>query len=73
VKPALGTAKADKLTRLQVGRLHSSLAETSFQANRVLAVVGSMFAFAGRTGIVTKAPTQRAGSTSSKKAAASAS
>ena len=52
VKPALGTTKSDKLTRLQVGRLHSSLSETPFQANRVLAVVGSMYAFAGRAGIV---------------------
>ena len=51
VKPAVGTTKADKLTRLQVGRLHSSLAETPFQANRVLAVIGSMYAFAGREGI----------------------
>jgi integrase len=52
VKPAVGTTKADKLTRLHVGRLHSSLADTPFQANRVLAVVGSMYAFAGRVGIV---------------------
>src|SRR5271155_5881994 len=52
VKPAVGTTKEDKLTRLQVGRLHSSLSDTPFQANRVLAVVGSMYAFAGRTGIV---------------------
>ncbi len=52
VKPALGTTRADKLNRLQVGRLHSSLAETPFQANRMLAVVGSMYAFAGRAGIV---------------------
>jgi integrase len=52
VKPALGTTKSDKLTRLQVGRLHSSLADTPFQANRTLAVVGSMYAFAGRAGIV---------------------
>ena len=52
VKPAVGTTKADKLTRQQVGRLHSSLADTPFQANRVLAVVGSMYAFAGRAGIV---------------------
>jgi integrase len=52
VKPALGTTKSDKLTRLQVGRLHSSLSATPFQANRVLAVVGSMYAFAGRAGIV---------------------
>src|SRR5262249_42878187 len=52
VKPAVGTTKADKLTRLQVSRLHSSLATTPFQANRVLAVVGSMYTFAGRAGIV---------------------
>jgi Arm DNA-binding domain len=52
VKPAVGTTKADKLTRLQVGRLHSSLAATPCQANRMLAVVGSMYAFAGRAGIV---------------------
>jgi integrase len=52
VKPAVGTTKADKLTRLQVGKLHSSLSDTPFQANRVLAVVGSMYAFAGRTGFV---------------------
>jgi len=52
VKPAVGTTKADKLTRLQVGRLHSSLANTPFQANRVLAVVGSMYAFAAGSGIV---------------------
>ena len=42
VKPAVGTTKADKLSRAQIGRLHSSLAETPFQANRVLAVVGSI-------------------------------
>ena len=52
VKPALGTTKADKLSRLQVGRLHSSLADHAVSANRMLAVVGSMYAFAGRTGIV---------------------
>jgi integrase len=49
VKPAVGTSKADKLTRAQVARLHSSLADTPFQANRVL---GSMYAFRARAGIV---------------------
>ncbi len=44
--------KADKLTRLRIGRLHSSLSDTPFQANRVLAVIGSMYAFASRAGIV---------------------
>src|SRR5215469_5076950 len=52
VKPAVGTSKADKLTRAQVGRLHSSLADTPFQANRVLAAIGSMYAFAARASIV---------------------
>ncbi|TPQ32799.1 integrase [Bradyrhizobium guangdongense] len=52
VKPAVGTTKADKLTRLQVGKLHSSLSDTPFQANRMLAVVGSMYTFAGSAGIV---------------------
>jgi integrase len=52
VKPALGTTKADKLTRSQIGRLHSALADTPFQANRMLAVVGSMYSFAVRAGIV---------------------
>jgi integrase len=52
VKPAVGTTKSDKLTRLQVGRLHSLLAETPFQANRMLAVVGSLYIFAGRAGVV---------------------
>jgi integrase len=52
VKPAVGTTKADKLTRFQVGKLHSSLSDTPFQANRVLAVVGSMYAFAGGAGFV---------------------
>jgi hypothetical protein len=52
VKPVVGTSKVDKLTRAQVGRLHSSLVDTPFQANRVIAVVGSMYAFAARAGIV---------------------
>jgi len=52
VKPAVGTTKADKLTRLQVGKLHSSLSDPPFQANRVLAVIGSMYVFADRAGIM---------------------
>jgi len=52
VGPAVGTVKADKLSRSQVGKIHLSLADTPFQANRMVAVVGSMYAFAGRAGIV---------------------
>ena len=52
VKPELGTAKADKVTRAAVTRVHSKLRATPFQANRTLAVVGSMYAFAARIGAV---------------------
>jgi hypothetical protein len=45
-------AKADKVTRAQIARLHAKLRATPFQANRMLAVVGSIYAFAGRTGAV---------------------
>ena len=71
VKPAVGTTKADKLTRLQVGKLHSSLADTPFQANRVLAVVGSIYAFAGRAGIMPEGINPTRGIDNSRKAAAS--
>lgn len=54
VKQAVGTTKADKLTRQQIAKLHSTLASTPFQANRVLAVVSSMYAFAGRARIVSE-------------------
>ena len=55
VKPALGTTKADKLNRQQVGKLHSQLHDTPFQANRVLAAIGSMYSFAARSGILAEA------------------
>jgi integrase len=52
VKPAVGTTKADKLTRVQLAKLHSSLSETPFQANRMLAVISSMYSFGDRAGIL---------------------
>jgi integrase len=54
IRPELGGVKADKLTRAQVAKLHGSLRATPFQANRVLAVIGSMYAFASRIGVVTE-------------------
>jgi integrase len=54
IKPELGANKADKVTRAQIARLHGKLKATPFQANRVLAVIGSMYTFAGRSGIVTE-------------------
>ena len=52
IKRELGAIKADKVTRTQVANLHGKLKATPFQANRVLAVIGSIYAFAGRSGLV---------------------
>lgn len=52
VVPALGTARAKDLTRADVAKLHLDWADTPFQANRVLAIVGSMYSFAGKRGFV---------------------
>lgn len=54
VRPALGTTKADKVTGQAVARLHSRLSATPYQANRTLAVLASLYAFAGRRGLVPK-------------------
>ena len=51
-KPHLGTTKADKLTRAAVAKMHSAMKDTPSWANRALAVVGSMYTFASRAGIV---------------------
>ena len=43
VCPAFGTLKADAITRADVMRLHHSLRETPYEANRVLALLSKMF------------------------------
>jgi hypothetical protein len=52
IRPELGAAKVDKLTRAIVAKLHGKLNATPFQANRVLAVIGSLYAFGARVGAV---------------------
>lgn len=52
IKPELGTVKLDKVTRAAVAKLHGKLSDTPFQANRVLAVIGAMYSFAARSGLV---------------------
>jgi integrase len=61
IRPALGATKADKLTRGAVARLHGKLRATPYQANRVLAVIGSMYVFGSRAGAVPEGynPSQR--------------
>jgi integrase len=52
VKPELGAAKADKVSRAAISKMHAKLRATPFQANRMLAVVGSMYTFAARAGVL---------------------
>jgi integrase len=52
VGPELGSVRADKVTSAVIAKLHGKLVPTPFQANRMLAVVGSMYAFASRVGIL---------------------
>lgn len=61
LKPKLGANKADKVTRAEIAKLHHQLRDTPFQANRVLAVIGSMYTFADRMGLVAEGfnPTQK--------------
>ena len=61
VKPELGAIKSDKLTRAGVAKLHGKQRAAPTQANRMLAVIGSMYAFGQRVGLVPEGmnPAQR--------------
>jgi integrase len=50
--PALGAMKADAVTRADIARLHGKMKSKPFQANRLLAVLGAMYGFAGKRGLV---------------------
>ena len=52
VVPKLGRHKAKDVTRSEVAKLHLSQSATPFQANRVLAILGSMYTFGARHGLV---------------------
>ncbi|WP_340644813.1 tyrosine-type recombinase/integrase [Phenylobacterium sp.] len=52
VLPRFGKAKVDGLTRADLAQLHADCAETPFQANRMLAVVGSMYGVGAKLGFV---------------------
>jgi hypothetical protein len=50
--PRFGKRGADQITSSDISQLHLSLRDTPYQANRLVAVVASMYAFAVRQGIV---------------------
>jgi integrase len=52
VVPELGKAKANKVTTTDVAKLHRKLSDTPYQANRMLAVVSSMYGYAAKHRIV---------------------
>lgn len=52
VVPALGSRKAEKVTVADVARLHRNMRDHPYQANRILAVVGSLYSFAGKQRIL---------------------
>ena len=54
VVPELGTRKVDEVMRANIARLHLTMRPTPYQANRMLAVVGAMYAFAAEKHIVTE-------------------
>jgi hypothetical protein len=50
--PRFGKRAADQITSSDISPLHLSLRDTPYQANRLVAVVASMYAYAARRGIV---------------------
>jgi integrase len=52
VLPKLGTRKAGKITTNEVARLHSGMHEHPYQANRMLAVIASLYSFAAKRKIL---------------------
>ena len=50
IGPAIGRKKIADVTRKDVMKLHSGMCETPYQANRVLALVSTLFTFAEKVG-----------------------
>lgn len=50
--PALGNKKAVDVQRSEIAKLHLALKRTPFQANRMLAVLGAMYVFAEKRGLI---------------------
>ena len=60
--PKFGKRAADQITAAEISQLHLSLRDRPYQANRLVAVIGSMYGFAARRGIVPRARIPRKGS-----------
>lgn len=51
ILPALGKLKANDVTRADVSRMHVAHRATPYQANRAVAILGSMYSYAGKHGL----------------------
>ncbi len=52
--PKFGNRAADQVTTAEISRLHLSLRDRPYQANRLVAVIASMYGFAARHSIVAR-------------------
>ena len=50
--PSFGNRKIETITTSEVARLHNQLKERPYQANRLLAVISSLYSFAESQGLV---------------------
>lgn len=57
VLPDLGNRKAEKISTSDFARLHLAMREHPYQANRMLAIVGSLYSFAEKRKIVPRGTT----------------
>jgi integrase len=53
--PKFGRRAADQVSAAEISQLHLSLRDRPYQANRLVAVIASMYGFAARHGIVARA------------------
>ena len=54
VVPKIGRLKAKDVKRTDIARLHLEYRDNPYQANRMLAVISSMYGFAGKQGLVSE-------------------
>jgi integrase len=52
--PRFGSRAVARVTTAEIAQLHNSMKDRPYQANRMLAIVGSMYTFAARRGLVPK-------------------
>jgi integrase len=52
VLPELGSRKAERVTTSDIAKLHAKMRNRPYQANRMLAVVGALYVFAGKRKLV---------------------